>query len=150
MAMKEGFRMFDMFKKYGIENFFFASIDVLYPDSYPCEVNIGGVFQMGETGYGYSTVLLKEGDKFIDLNNPSFKITTTRDPNKTSCVISWMDSFSHYFIPNESKKKHLQKELLWLNQEFMLRITARIIRSIWKIKNWCKKIPGDLNSDLVL
>jgi len=93
-----------MFERYNINDLFLASIDVMYPDNDMWDVNIGGILTGGTAGYGYLTILRKDGDKYIDLQNMSRKITTTRDPRTTSYTIDYIEPLSKYYT-QEGKKK---------------------------------------------
>ena len=95
-----------MFERYNINDLFLASIDVIYPERDTWDVNIGGIFMLQETGYGYLTILKKNGNTFIDLNDTTREITTTRDPNKTSYIIEYMEPLSKYYT-QEGKKKEI-------------------------------------------
>ena len=60
---------------------------------------------MSRAGYGYSTILKKEGEKYIDLNDTKKEITTTRNPNKTSYTIDYMEPLSKYYDGDGKRKK---------------------------------------------
>ena len=86
-----------MFERNNIDDLFLASITVLYPDNDIVTDNVGGLLKLSRAGYGYSTILKKEGEKYIDLNDTKREITTTRDPLKTSYTIDYMEPLSKYY-----------------------------------------------------
>ena len=55
-------------------------------------------------GYGYLTILKKDGEKYIDLNDPKKEITTTRNPNETSYTIDYMEPLSKYYTSDGKRK----------------------------------------------
>ncbi len=93
-----------MLERYNINDLFLASISVMYPDDGLWDVNVGGLFMMRDAGYGYLTILRKDGDKYIDLQDTSKKITTTRDPRTTSYTIDYIEPLSKY-CTQEGKKQ---------------------------------------------
>ena len=60
---------------------------------------------MSRAGYGYSTILKKEGEKYIDLNDTKVEITTTRNPNETNYTIDYMEPLSRYYTGDGKRKK---------------------------------------------
>lgn len=93
-----------MFERNDINDLFLASISVKYPDSEMLTDNFGGILKVSIGGYGYTTILKREEEKYIDLNNPKVEITTTRDPFKTSYTIDYMEPLSKYY--NEDGKRN--------------------------------------------
>ena len=59
-----------MFERNNIDDLFLASISVLYPDDDKITDNFGGILKVSIGGYGYTTILKREEEKYIDLNNP--------------------------------------------------------------------------------
>lgn len=98
-----------MFERYNINDLFLASISVMFPDSNIDDVNFGGILTMETAGYGYLTILKKENGKYIDLNNISRKITTTRDPRKISYTIDYIQPLSKYYTQDGKKKETLSR-----------------------------------------
>lgn len=98
-----------MFERYNINDLFLASITVMFPDNDMWDVNIGGICMMGTAGYGYLTILKKDDDRYIDLNDMSKKITTTRDPMKTSYIINYIEPLSKYYTQDGKKKEVFSK-----------------------------------------
>lgn len=94
-----------MFEKYNINDLFLASINVMYPANDMWDVNVGGILMMGTAGYGYLTILRKDGDKYIDLQDMSKKITTSRDPRTTSYTIDYIEPLSKYYTQDGKKKE---------------------------------------------
>ncbi|HIT37893.1 MAG TPA: hypothetical protein IAB59_05410 [Candidatus Onthousia faecipullorum] len=94
-----------MFERNNIDDLFLASITVLYPNKDIVTDSIGSNFIMSELGYGYITILKKDGEKYIDLNDTKKEITTTRNPNKTSYIIDYMEPLSKYYTSDGKKKK---------------------------------------------
>lgn len=98
-----------MFKRYNLSDLFLASIDVCYPIPNTGGISVGG-FQMGCAGYGYWTILAKQGDKFIDLNDISINITTVKDPTTTSYTIDYIEPLSKYYNPDGERKTFFSKQ----------------------------------------
>lgn len=94
-----------MFEKNDINDLFLASISVLYPDDDKVTDNVGNFFSLSMAGYGYLTILKKEGEKYIDLNDTKVEITTTRNPNETSYTIDYMEPLSRYYTGDGKRKK---------------------------------------------
>lgn len=94
-----------MFERYNVDDLFLASINVIYPDDDIWEDNVGGMIMMSPAGYGYLTILKKEEDKYIDLNDMSRKITTTRDPKTISFIIDYIEPLSKYYNQDGTKKE---------------------------------------------
>ena len=94
-----------MFERNNIDDLFLASISVLYPDDDKITDNVGGLLKLSRAGYGYSTILKKEGEKYIDLNDTKKEITTTRNPNKTSYTIDYMEPLNRYYTSDGKRKK---------------------------------------------
>lgn len=95
-----------MFERNDINDLFLASISVKYPDSEMLTDNFGGILKVRIGGYGYTTILKREEEKYIDLNNPKVEITTTRDPFKTSYTIDYIEPLSKYYT-NDGKRKQI-------------------------------------------
>lgn len=94
-----------MFERNNIDDLFLASISVLYPDDDKITDNFGGILKVSVAGYGYTTILKREEEKYIDLNNPKVEITTTRDPFKTSYTIDYMEPLSKYYNEDGKRKQ---------------------------------------------
>ena len=94
-----------MFERNNIDDLFLASITVLYPDNDIVTDNVGGLLKLSRAGYGYSTILKKDGEKYIDLNDTKREITTTRDPLKTSYTIDYMEPLSKYYDGDGKRKQ---------------------------------------------
>ena len=94
-----------MFERNNIDDLFLASISVLYPDNEMLTDNIGGILTISIGGYGYTTILKREKEKYIDLNNPKAEITTTRDPFKASYIIDYMEPLSKYYTSDGKRKQ---------------------------------------------
>ena len=94
-----------MFEKNDINDLFLASISVLYPDDDKVTDNVGNFFSLSMAGYGYSPILKKEGEKYIDLNDTNREISTTRNPNETSYTIDYMEPLSRYYTGDGKRKK---------------------------------------------
>ena len=94
-----------MFERNNIDDLFLASISVWYPDNVLLTDNFGGILKVSIGGYGYSTILKKEGEKYIDLNDTKKEITTTRNPNKTSYTIDYMEPLSKYYDGDGKRKQ---------------------------------------------
>ena len=94
-----------MFERNNIDDLFLASISVLYPDDDKITDNVGGLLKLSRAGYGYSTILKKEGEKYIDLNDTKVEITTTRNPNETNYTIDYMEPLSRYYTSDGKRKK---------------------------------------------
>ena len=94
-----------MFERNNIDDLFLASISVLYPDDDKITDNVGGLLKLSRAGYGYLTILKKEGEKYIDLNDTKKEITTTRNPNETSYTIDYMEPLSKYYDGDGKRKQ---------------------------------------------
>lgn len=94
-----------MFERNNIDDLFLATISVSYPDNDIVTDNVGGLLKLSRAGYGYSTILKKEGEKYIDLNDTKVEITTTRNPNETSYTIDYMEPLSKYYTSDGKRKK---------------------------------------------
>ena len=94
-----------MFERNNIDDLFLASISVLYPDDDKITDNVGGLLKLSRAGYGYLTILKKEGEKYIDLNDTKVEITTTRNPNETNYTIDYMEPLSRYYTGDGKRKK---------------------------------------------
>lgn len=92
-----------MFEKYNINDLFMAAIDVTYPyDQY--DIDIGGILKSGIAGYGYTTILLKKDDKYIDLQDRNVKISNIVCPISISYTIAYMEPLSKYYTQDGKKK----------------------------------------------
>lgn len=98
-----------MFERYNINDLFLASINVMHPDNNMWDINAGGILMMGIAGYGYLTILRKDGDKYIDLQDMSRKISTTRDSRTTSYTIDYIEPLSKYYTQEGKKKDTFSK-----------------------------------------
>ena len=98
-----------MFERYDVNDLFLASISVMYPDYSMYDTNIGGILMCGTAGYSYFTILKKSEENYIDLNNPSIKITTNRNPHITSCTIDYIEPLNKYYTQDGKKKNTLSK-----------------------------------------
>jgi len=98
-----------MFERYDVNDLFLASITVTYPNDSMYDTNIGGILMDGIVGYGYITVLKKSGENYIDLKNPSRKITTKRNPNIISNTIDYIEPLNKYYTQDGKKKNILSK-----------------------------------------
>ena len=94
-----------MFERNNLDDLFLATISVSYPDNDIVTDNVGGLLKLSRAGYGYSTILKKEGEKYIDLNDTKVEITTTRNPNETSYTIDYMEPLSKYYTSDGKRKK---------------------------------------------
>lgn len=94
-----------MFERNDINDLFLATISVSYPDNDIVTDNVGGLLKLSRAGYGYSTILKKEGEKYIDLNDTKVEITTTRNPNETSYTIDYMEPLGKYYTSDGRRKK---------------------------------------------
>lgn len=97
-----------MFTVCNIDDLYYADIEVTYPMS---EINFGG---MGTTndyvGYTYQTVVKKNGNKYIDLKNPSAIITEEKNKNGISCTINNVEPVSEYYDEGDRKKIFIWKK----------------------------------------
>ena len=82
-----------MFGKYNINDLFIASINVTYPVT-DWEITAGGML-MEASGYGYLTIVRKNGDKFIDLQDPSIKLIKPGDSKIIGYKIEYMEPLNN-------------------------------------------------------
>ena len=95
-----------MFERNNIDDLFLASISVWKPENEIELDNIADFFIVSIcSATEYSTILKKEGEKYIDLNDTKKEITTTRNPNKTSYTIDYMEPLSRYYTGDGKRKK---------------------------------------------
>ena len=94
-----------MFERNDINDLFLASITVSHPDNDRVTDIAGNFCSLSIEIFEYSTILKKHGDKFIDLYNPKAEITMTKDPNKTSYIIDYMEPLSKYYTSDGKRKK---------------------------------------------
>ena len=98
-----------MFEKYNINDLFIASVSVSYPEKNIGIITIGGLLTDAEIEYDYVTILRKEKDKYVDLQNGSTMMDTI-DPNKLSHTIDYMEPLSKYYNKDGKKKDTLSKK----------------------------------------
>ena len=107
-----------MFERNNINDLFLASVSVWYPENKLPTDNIGGILQISQTKYGYVTILKKKKDKYIDLQN-GVTMMETRNPNKLSHTIDYMEPLSKYYTQDGTKKITLSnKEAIELSLEY--------------------------------
>ena len=99
-----------MFERYDIKDLYLAAVGVMYPDNDMHEFNMGGILTMGTAGYGYLTILLKDGEEYIDLRHMPRKVTTTRNPENTSYVIEYIEPLSKFYTQKGQKKQAFSKK----------------------------------------
>lgn len=92
-----------MFEKYNINDLFLAIIYVTYPYN-QYDVDCGGILKSGPSGFGYTTILFKKGDKYIDLQHKKAKISNIICPVSISYTISYMEPLSKYYTQDGKKK----------------------------------------------
>lgn len=88
-----------MFKRFDINDLYLAHVLIIYPES----TETSRLFS-GTTSLGYLTILKKSGENYIDLQDMSRIVSTTRDPKKTSYVIYNKEPLSKHYT-QEGKKK---------------------------------------------
>ncbi len=96
-----------MSKKYHIreinQDFFLAAISV-YPKNVTIDF-LGQIFQLEISGYGYTTVLKKEGDHYNDLINKGIRIEERpKDSTSARRTIDYMEPLHDYFQTDAMKK----------------------------------------------
>ena len=95
-----------MFERNNIDDLFLASISVWKPENEIELDNIADFFIVSIcSATEYSTILKKEGEKSIDLNDTKVEITTTRNPNETNYTIDYMEPLSRYYTGDGKRKK---------------------------------------------
>ena len=109
-----------MFERNNIDDLFLASISVWKPENKIELDNIADFFIVSIcSATEYSTILKKEGEKYIDLNDTKVEITTTRNPNETNYTIDYMEPLSRYYTGDGKKKDTLsKKEAIGLSLEY--------------------------------
>lgn len=101
-----------MFEKYDINDLYIADINVAYPDPEVKEWDeeLGDIVMLSIAGYGYLTILRKDGERFIDLQNPKIKLYDKRITNKEKCAfIKRMEPLSNYYTQEGKKKSTFSK-----------------------------------------
>ena len=93
-----------MFDRYNINDLYLAFILVMYP-----EVKIRGNYE-ADVGYGYTTVLRKLGEEYIDLQRPKRQLVTERNLDETSYIIEYIEPLSKYYDQNGKKKEYITKK----------------------------------------
>ena len=72
---------------------------------------MGQFIIISTSGYGYLTILKKEGENFIDLQNPKVKLYDKRITNKEKCAfIKSMEPLSNYYTQDGKRKKTFYKK----------------------------------------
>lgn len=101
-----------MFEKYNIKDLFLAEILVNYPDPVcesDWECNAGGMLLIGPSGYGYWSIVKKEGDHYIDLKSKKI-IKNERDSRLLSYTIGYIEPLEDYYTQEGKKKEIFSKE----------------------------------------
>lgn len=100
-----------MFERYNVNDLYLASINVMYSETITiAEAGFGGMsFSSGIGGYGYITVVRKDGDKYIDLQNPNRKLVNERDLTETSYIIEYIEPLNKYYTQDGKNKEKLGK-----------------------------------------
>lgn len=95
-----------MFEKYNLKDLYIGTVNVIFAESNFPETNIGGILQVGTTGYSYWTILRKTDEgKFIDLQAPERNISTVRDLRVKSFIVGYTEPLSKYYGQNGEKRK---------------------------------------------
>ena len=105
-----------MFERYNIDSLFLASVN--------CDYNNG----MLEYSYDYLTVLQKDNDKYIDLQDISRKITNVGESDnksvRKSYTINYAEPLSKYYTQDGRKKVISKRKALIkakkMNQEYQI------------------------------
>lgn len=102
-----------MFERYNVNDLYLASINVMYSETITfAEAGFGGMsFSSAIGGYGYITVVRKEGDKYIDLQNPDRKLVNERKSTETSYIIEYIEPLNKYYTQEGKKKIGKRKSL---------------------------------------
>lgn len=95
-----------MLKDYDVNDLYFVSVDVKYPDGYPDSFNIGGVFMGGIKEYKYDTIAEKKDDKFFDILN-RVCLTEKENSKDINYLIVGSDPLVNYY---ENKESHLTRK----------------------------------------
>ena len=101
-----------MFKKYNINDLYLADINVAYPDPEvkDWDESLGNFIMISTAGFGYLTILRKDGESFIDLQNPKVKLYDRRITNKEKCTfIKSIEPLSNYYTQDGKRKTHFNK-----------------------------------------
>lgn len=86
-----------MFEKYDVESeLFLASIHVIYPKNQYFHPEAGNIPFRGDAGYGYTAIVCKQNNNYFDLNDMALKIDKTRNPKKTSYIITFIKPLNKY------------------------------------------------------
>ncbi len=127
-----------MFEKYSINDLFLAIIDVDYPNPFANDisedsVNVGGVFSGSGGGYGYLTILKKDNDHYVDLQNLEYPITDIRNPRDISYTIEYMEPLSNYYT--QDGKKLSRRKAIKLASQYYDSIHENNLERLSKSKN---------------
>lgn len=97
-----------MFEKFNINDLFLAHVVVFSPEnSASCD-----------SSYGYLTILKKSGESYIDLQNMTRVVTTTRDPMKTSYVIYKKEPLSNHYTQEGKKTTFTRKNAVNVGSQY--------------------------------
>ena len=98
-----------MFEKYNINDLFLASIEVDYGYSINLfDTNVGGILSSGFAGYGYITILKKEGEHYIDLQD-KYLVVPSVDSQGRRYTINYMEPLSNYYSQEKGNKTILSR-----------------------------------------
>lgn len=95
-----------MFEKYDINDLYLASIDVTYSGN-SFDTDVGTFLLSSSCGYGYITIIKKEGDIYIDLQN-EIKVPSV-DCHGRHYAINYMEPLSKYYVQQDGKKNVFSK-----------------------------------------
>ena len=108
-----------MFERYNVNDLFLASINIIHNEKKIVTSDKFGIsFEGAIEGFGYITIVKKEEDKYIDLQNPKRKLVTKSDLNETSYIIEYIEPLSKYYKNKEGKSKLCKRKTLKLAENY--------------------------------
>lgn len=99
--------MFSAFERFNVDDLYFASIST---SSYNGSLSSNqGMSYIGSNDYGYLTIVLKKGNEYIDLNNPSYKVVDKEQRRNGNYIIIYKEPFSKYYIKCQNQNRTISK-----------------------------------------
>lgn len=97
-----------MFERYNIDDLFLAIVHVTFSEN-TWDLTASGIEMTGPKGYKYLTILRKDNDTYIDLQNMSRIMTTVKNPKTTNYHVEYTQPLSKYYTQDGRKKQTFSK-----------------------------------------